>query len=250
MRVSWLPDVLRAAGLTVIELDGWRGRGRDLSSIRGVVWHDTVTPRSVEDTRVARLLRDGHSTLPGPLAQLGLDRAGRFWMIADGRCNHNGYGRWGNSAIGIETFANGGGTSREPWNPAQQESAVVGTRAILRHLGLPNDRAEGHKEQDPNRKIDPWGIDTNDLRRRVAAPKTKEWDEMATKDEIKDALREVFEEITYVMAVDGKQYLCDERLRLASYIPDHATLTKLVGMYGVRDSIPAGEFRGRFEVDL
>lgn len=79
---------------------------------------------------------------------------------------------------------------------------------------------------------------------------TKEWDEMATKTEIKDALREVFEENTYVMAIEGKQYLCDERLRLASYIPDHVTLTKLAGMYGVRDSIPVGEFRGRFEVDV
>lgn len=70
------------------------------------------------------------------------------------------------------------------------------------------------------------------------------------KDEIKDALREVLAEAdTYVMAVEGRQYLCDEGLRIASYIPDPTSLSKLAAMYGTRPAMPTGEFRAAFVVD-
>lgn len=29
MRLTWLADVLRAAGVQVVEVDGWRTRGRE-----------------------------------------------------------------------------------------------------------------------------------------------------------------------------------------------------------------------------
>lgn len=47
MRVTWLPDVLRAVNLPVIELDGWRGRGHEMITVNGVVLHDTVDRKSV-----------------------------------------------------------------------------------------------------------------------------------------------------------------------------------------------------------
>jgi hypothetical protein len=168
VRLPWLGDLLRHAGLHVIDHGQPKGRGRDLARVHGVVLHDTVTPPAVSDRRVADLLRDGHSTLSGPLAQLGLDRQGRFWWIADGRCNHNGFGTWGNDSIGIETFANGGGNPREPWNRSQVEAATVATAAILRRLGLPADRVKGHRETDPARKIDPFGVDLDSIRSQVA----------------------------------------------------------------------------------
>jgi hypothetical protein len=105
---------------------------------------------------------------PARSPQLGLDRQGRFWWIADGRCNHNGFGTWGNDSIGIETFANGGGNPREPWNRSQVEAATVATAAILRRLGLPADRVKGHRETDPARKIDPFGVDLDSIRSQVA----------------------------------------------------------------------------------
>lgn len=165
MRVPWLADVLRGAGLTVIETSGWKGRGRDLTGVSGVIWHHTATGPGTSDAAVDSLLINGRQDLPGPLCQLGLDRGGRFHVIADGKGNHNGYGTWGNNSIGIEAFNSGVG---EPWPSGQVDAYVAGTRAILTHLGLPLDRMLGHKESDPGRKIDPAGLDMNDMRRRVA----------------------------------------------------------------------------------
>ena len=168
MRAPWLAAVLRDAGLTVKEHGDWQGRGRDMAAIYGVVVHDTVTTTASTDDNVADLLRDGRPDLAGPLSQMGVDRQGRYWLIADGRCNHNGYGTWGNDALGIEVFCAGGLTGREEsWNPAQREAVAVGVAAILAHIDLPASRCQGHKEQDPGRKIDPYGVDMDDLRARI-----------------------------------------------------------------------------------
>lgn len=168
MRAPWLGEVLRGAGLTVVEHNPI-GRGRDMRTVNGVVVHDTVTTRSWDDEDVCALLRDGRPGVPGPLSQLGLDRQGRFHFIADGRANHNGYGTWGNDAIGIETFAAGGMKGREErWNSVQEEAAAVGSAAILDRLGLSRSRVRGHKETDPERKVDPWRVDMGAFRRRVA----------------------------------------------------------------------------------
>lgn len=171
VRASWLGDVLRDAGLPVVALGGWQRRGGEMETIYGVVGHDTVTSVGWTDHRVDLLLRDGHANLKGPLSQLGLDRQGRFRLIASGRCNHNGYGTWKNNAIGIEVYC-GGGMTGESWNEAQQDAFVRGSRAILDHLNLGpsskwNPRVAGHKETDPKRKIDPHRIDMDDIRRRV-----------------------------------------------------------------------------------
>lgn len=164
MRVDWLPDVLRDEGLIVVESNGWRGRGKPLISVQGVVLHHTATPPTMLDATVARLLRDGRPDLPGPLCQLGLDRAGRWHVIADGKGNHNGSGRWGNQAIGVEAFNDGIG---EPWPLYQLDSYQRGVAAILRHLGLDAAHALGHRETDPKRKSDPKGIDLDAFRKRV-----------------------------------------------------------------------------------
>jgi hypothetical protein len=175
VRAPWLGDVLTDAGLTVIRVGDPVGRGRDMATIYGVVGHDTVTPATWADSQTDRLIRDGHGSLPGPLYQLGLDRQGRFRWIADGRSNHNGPGTWGNDAIGIGVYCNGAGTPKEPWNGAQREAFIAGTRAILAHLQLGrsmhwNPRVAGHKETDPGRKQDPYGVNMADVRRAVAAP--------------------------------------------------------------------------------
>lgn len=197
MRVPWLADVLRDAGLTVIETPGWKGRGRDLAGVNGVIWHHTATGPGTSDAAVDSLLINGRQDLPGPLCQLGLDRGGRFHVIADGKGNHNGYGTWGNNSIGIEAFNSGVG---EPWPSGQVDAYVAGTRAILTHLGLPLDRMLGHKESDPGRKIDPAGLDMNDMRRLVAEgddmPLTKDdhfaiqtYVRQIVKDELDDAVK-------------------------------------------------------------
>lgn len=165
--LTWIPDCLRAAGLTVLEYDGWRTRTTRASglTVKGVVCHHTATPASSKNTTVARLLAVGRSDLKGPLCQLGLDRDGHFWMIAAGRGNHNGFGTWGNDSIGIEAFNDGKG---EKWPPAQVDAYQRGVAALLAHEGLTIAHCRGHKETDPKRKIDPAGIDMDRFRARVA----------------------------------------------------------------------------------
>lgn len=164
MRLSWLADALRAEGLEVIELDGWQTRGGPLTKVEGVVCHGTITPASTPDANVARLLRDGHSTLAGPLSQIGLDRQGRVWLVAAGRCNHNGFGEWGNQAVGIEAFHDG----KEQWSGVQLRAWEKTCAAICRRLSLPCERVKGHKETDPKRKVDPGGLNMDHFRQNIA----------------------------------------------------------------------------------
>jgi len=165
--LTWLPDVLRAAGLTVIEVDGWETRGADRITVKGVVVHHTASGPTWKDEAVAKLLRDGRPDLKGPLSQLGLDRQGRYWLVAAGRCNHNGFGLWGNDSIGVEAYNSGTG---EPWPAVQVDAYQRGCAAICRHLGLdPTTQVKAHRETDPGRKSDPAGIDMPHFRAQVAA---------------------------------------------------------------------------------
>lgn len=180
MRATWLADVLRDAGLTVVEMDGWETRGGELSTIRGVVAHHTATSVMSSDSNVARLLRDGRSDLKGPLAQLGLDRSGRFWLVASGRCSHNGHGEWGNQSIGIEAFNNGTG---EMWPELQLDAFRRGTAAILRKLGLSACCVKAHRETDPRRKTDPAGVSMSAFRDEVARLMRLDHPEVLMRDE-------------------------------------------------------------------
>lgn len=168
MRLSWLADALRSEGLDVLELPGWRGRGKELTTVRGIVQHNTVTSRSTADGNVDKLLRDGRPDLVGPLCQLGLRRSGTFVAVADGKGNHNGYGLWGNESVGIEVYNDG---YDEPWTDAQVHACEVGTAAICRRLRLdPLTQVKGHRETDSRRKVDPriQQVDLDALRHRIA----------------------------------------------------------------------------------
>lgn len=201
MRLDWLADVLREAGCRVIETPGWRTRGTDLVTVRGVVWHHTASSTKSSDEAVANLLVRGRSDLPGPLCQLGLQRDGSFVVVAAGRANHNGFGTWGNQSIGIEAYNNGVG---EPWPAVQLDAYDRGTAAILRHLRLSTAEVKGHRETDPHRKIDPAGIDMDAARQRIAALLTyrppaptpqPEDDDMFTDDD-RAKLDEVYAQLT------------------------------------------------------
>lgn len=168
MRVSWLENALRDAGLPVIVTSGAYGRGGELSSVDAVVLHDTVTPGWSDDS-VTQLLIKGRTDLKGPLAQLGMQPDGALVLIADGRCSHNGYGAYGNDSIGIEVYCAGGYKGKEqPYNGVQREHAARASAAILAYVGLDAGRCLGHKETDPNRKVDPYGVDMGEMRADVA----------------------------------------------------------------------------------
>jgi hypothetical protein len=155
MRLLWLPEVLRAAGLTVHEVDGWRDRGSSSwGPIEGIICHATAGSRTSTDAGEINVLVNGRPGLPGPIAPLYLSRSGAWHVIASGRCNHALVGwagplkGWGNSnLLGVE--AQHSNTSAEPWSPVQYDSYVRGVAALVRKIGKPVARVAGHKEHQP-----------------------------------------------------------------------------------------------------
>lgn len=171
--LTFVADVLRAAGLGVVEIDGWQSRGRgEMGRVNGVICHHTAGPLK-GDTPSLSLIEHGRPDLAGPLSQLFLSRSGNFYAIAAGRCNHAGRGAWhgvtdGNAEmIGIE--AENAGTPADPWPAVQLDAYARGVAAILMHIGADSVMCAGHKEYalPRGRKIDP-SFDMVDFRSRVA----------------------------------------------------------------------------------
>jgi peptidoglycan hydrolase-like protein with peptidoglycan-binding domain len=181
--LTWLPDVLKAAGLKVALEDGWENRGRgDVGQIMGVICHHTggAGPEkgnmpSLRTLRIGRAASPGLAALPGPLSQLGLGRDGTYFVIAAGRAIHAGAGKFkgvvtGNSSfVGIEA-ENTGKPSDSPWPAVQLDAYHRGVAAILKHLEKDSTFCCGHKEYalPRGRKSDPV-LDMESFRASVAA---------------------------------------------------------------------------------
>ena len=174
MAITWLADVLRDAGLTVVEHAGWKTRtvGGTWSPQFGIV-HATAAPSSQTDTNQIRIVRDGRSDLNGPIANACVDRAGRWHVLAAGKCNttiagtagpYNGKGN--TYALGVEACHNN--LAGTPWPAEQYDAYVRGWAAIAKRMGWTPDRLRGHKEHTPGHKTDPT-FDMGLFRRRVAA---------------------------------------------------------------------------------
>lgn len=165
-----MPDALRAAGLTVKEIDGWERRARSTGGlVEGpvaiIVHHTTSGPSrqaADEANTLAKTARDSKGRLVAPLANLFLDRQATWWVLAGGGANTNGTGGpWGpipkDSAnvrvIGIEAANNGVG---EPWSTAMQDSYVKGVAALADAYGIDSKHVLAHYEWT-SRKIDPAG---------------------------------------------------------------------------------------------
>lgn len=171
-----LADILRRAGLRVVEVGGWQSRGHGaMGSVQGVMWHHTATPASAKGNFPSQnVVTYGRSDLPGPLCNLGLGRDGTWYVVAAGLAYHAGNGTWagmtnnGNSQyLGVE--AEHPGTAGNPWPAAQIDSYRRGTAALLRAFGLGADRMTFHREyaRPIGRKIDPYGLDGNAERKFV-----------------------------------------------------------------------------------
>jgi len=173
-KLDWLADALRGAGLPVVEVAGWKTRGRaEFGTLRGVMCHHTAGPRQ-GDKPSLRICIDGDATLAGPRCHLFLTRAGVWHVVAAGKANHAGKGRWngrtdmGNSEmIGVEA-ENTGLDNDQPWPEAQMESYARGCAALVKRGKLTAADVIGHKEYAPGRKIDPT-FDMPAFRARVAA---------------------------------------------------------------------------------
>ncbi|CAF1248999.1 unnamed protein product [Rotaria sordida] len=74
--LTGLADILRGAGVNVVEVAGWKTRGHGvMSSVKGIIVHHTAGPATGDFPSLA-VVRDGTSSLAGPLSQLGLGRTG------------------------------------------------------------------------------------------------------------------------------------------------------------------------------
>jgi peptidoglycan hydrolase-like protein with peptidoglycan-binding domain len=173
--LTWLPDVLKAAGLKVSTIDGWETRGRgDVGHIFGVICHHTAGPLKGNMPSM-RTLINGRPDLPGPLAQLGLARDGSYIVIAAGRCNHAGKGIWrgivnaNSNFIGIEA-ENTGLPNDFPWPAVQIDAYHRGVAAILKRIGRGPEFCAGHKEYAlPIGRKDDADFDMDAFRLSVAA---------------------------------------------------------------------------------
>jgi peptidoglycan hydrolase-like protein with peptidoglycan-binding domain len=173
--LTWLPDALKMAGLKVAPVDGWENRSRvDISHVFGVICHHTAGPKSGNMPSLKTLIQ-GRPDLPGPLAQLGLARDGTFFIIAAGKANHAGKGRFqgipnaNSNFIGIEA-ENTGLNNDSPWPDVQLDAYHRGVAAILKHIGRGAEFCGGHKEYalPKGRKTDP-DLDMDQFRAAVAA---------------------------------------------------------------------------------
>ena len=142
--------MLQSAGLKVAEVPDWRTRGRaEMGLVRGIIVHHTAGSANGNMPSLDLLVR-GRPDLKGPLAQLGLGRDGTFYVIAAGRANHAGPGKWsgittGNSSfIGIE--CENTGHDSDPWPKVQLEALQRGCAAILGRIKTDGSMVCGHKE--------------------------------------------------------------------------------------------------------
>lgn len=166
----WLADVLRAEGCKVVEMAGWKDRGHgDFGAVWGSMVHHTGSHR-VGPEFIAR----GRSDLPGPIANVHVDRDGTMNIVAAGVAWHAGSGSWrgiptnaGNwHVIGFEVDYDGTDWTREQW-----DGMVRACAAISRKLGKPAvDSVVAHKEYGAVQgKWDPGHWDMGEFRKQVQA---------------------------------------------------------------------------------
>jgi len=165
-----LADVLRAAGLDVVEVDGWQTRARSSGGYDSgrpwlVMWHHTASQTSAEND-VNYIC---HGSPDRPLANLYLDRAGTVHVCAAGATNTNGKGQafptskgtvpadsMNTYAVGVEMANSGVG---EAWPVEQVDAMFALSLALTNWLGLEPTDVGLHHSYVPDRKIDPATAD-------------------------------------------------------------------------------------------
>ena len=174
-RITWAPEVLRDAGLNVVEEPGWKTRGLSTSQPfepDSIVWHHDAS--AIGDSPGVPAYMIANMATHG--AQIwvcagcnGRHVSGTWHMVASGRMAHTGAVLAGMptnyDSIGIETDQ----TTGETWEPGLLPSLRKGTAALLRHMRKIQTALHFHKTicSPPGRKVDPAGLDLGDERARV-----------------------------------------------------------------------------------
>jgi hypothetical protein len=163
-----LAQVLRSAGLTVIDVPGWQNRARSSGGyVNGrpthLMLHHTASAARTDGQDDVNYIVN--VAADRPITNLYLDRFGRFWACAAGATNTNGKGvdTWGGGvpndrmneyAISIEMANNGVG---EPYPQVQQDAVMRASIALCVRYRIPSEFVRSHFEWAPTRKIDVSG---------------------------------------------------------------------------------------------
>lgn len=167
-RDTGLADRIRAKGVRVVEVAGWRGRGSSTFHPTGAVHHHTAGSSRGTAPSLNTCIY-GRPGLPGPLCQVMQSREANpgqdiAYVIADGRANHAGVGVWlgvsGNSNYhGLEVEHTGTG----PVDARRHEISCRILAAMMEAPGSGRDprRVCEHYEfaTPPGRKIDFYNLD-------------------------------------------------------------------------------------------
>ncbi|MGV9787732.1 N-acetylmuramoyl-L-alanine amidase [Streptomyces sp. NPDC003435] len=187
MSASGFLSALKAEGVKVVEVAGWRVHNRNHKGpwgpVHGVMIHHTVTSGSA---RTVELCREGYEELPGPLCHGVITKDGKVHLVGYGRANHAGLGDdevlravIAEKGLPTDNEANTDGNryfygfecenlgdGEDPWPDAQLEAIVRVSAAICRHHGWTERSVIGHREWQPG-KVDPRGFTMASLRSRV-----------------------------------------------------------------------------------
>lgn len=165
----WLADVLREAGLPVVEMPGWKNHGHgDFGWIWGSMYHHTGS-----NGTSAEFCSRGRVDLAGPICNVHVNREGVMTMVAVGIAWHGGSGSYPGiprdtanwHTIGFEVQYDGKAITQK-----QRENMIIAMAAISKKLGrTANQSVVGHKEYSDMGKWDPGNVDMNDVRRKVQA---------------------------------------------------------------------------------
>jgi N-acetylmuramoyl-L-alanine amidase-like protein len=168
-----LPGALRAEGLVINEIRGWETRGRPGTFAPvGALWHHTAGAKSLG------IIVNGRSDLPGPLANLHVEKPGHVNLVSANRCNHAGKGagevvkrlragqppRGDAGKLGLPDDTDGNGIlvgievenlgdGRDPYPDPQLDTVARVGAALSRFYGF-GSHAHAHHREWTRRKID------------------------------------------------------------------------------------------------
>jgi N-acetyl-anhydromuramyl-L-alanine amidase AmpD len=231
MMLTNLASIARAAGLKVIEVDGWKTRqtpdGYKQIAVDTIVCHHTANGGAPGNAPSLDVVTHGRAGLPGPLSHFVLAKDGTVYVVAAGHCNHagvslkttyeNGY------SIGIEAEADG-----EPGHPGDWPAVQITAyrrlcAALVDAFDLSVADVRGHKEtcSPRGRKSDP-SFDMDDHRAGVAAVNLKtpmqEDTDMELTDKIKLATQAQVDAMNSNVAAGGTKYKLGDEFDVERFI--------------------------------
>ena len=164
-RLARVADRLRAQGHRVVEVNGWRTRGRGTLTPRGHLEHHTAGSAS-GDAPSLRVVTFGRAGLRNALCTWYVSRSGVIYLVAAGVAWHAGSGIHGSNATLSGTEAENTGVG-EPWTPGSLAAQAAVSAEMAREFSFAHTRVFDHREHAPSRKIDRTGINPASWRERI-----------------------------------------------------------------------------------